>query len=92
MFKLFYLSRILFTDISFTSHQDVGCLHGNDLHTIVGDAASDHQPCKDYCVSRSDCGGFVVGAEFGRCYFKGLQCESDMNANPTAVLFLKIIS
>ena len=91
-FKLFYLSHILFADISFTSHQDAGCLHGNNLHVMEGDPASDHQPCKDYCASRGDCGGFALGATFGRCYFKGLECENDMNANPTAVLFLKKIS
>ena len=61
---------------------------GSNLLTSKANVASGYDNCKQWCNNNSGCGGFVVVASLGNCYFKSNQCKGTLitGSNP---LYLK---
>ena len=68
-----------FADISFTSIANKRCMgtyHGNIYST-----SGNHDNCKQWCVVRSDCGGFTVSGS--KCDFKVCDSLIDLSGQTT---------
>ena len=78
---------MFFSLVAYIKHLGMGCLYGNNIHTLSLSTALDFEQSKNWCNESNNCGGFTVYRN--RAYFKKKDCEVNLLSKRNIVAFIK---